>query len=247
MPEIIEVKSYSDFIYKHTINDLLLNIKIKKGRYKNHGPFTLYKQLNKLLPLKIVNINSKGKFMYMTLENNYNIGITLGLMGGWFYKKNDSTKMIHGLSKSQYFLVEQYISKALKHLNIYFIFKLGILFFFDQLSFGTITIFTNKEELDEKLRSIGPDVLDINTTFDIFKEKIRQHKNYEKYIGNILVNQKILSGIGNYIRSDVLWLSMISPFRKIKNITINELYTIYYNIRSYIWDATSSMKVDISV
>lgn len=85
MPEIIEVQQYTNFIKKYLLDKQLKQIKIIQGRYKKHGP---PKNLNLFkLPTKLINIQSKGKFMYMSFDNNMFIGFTLGLTGGWFYNK----------------------------------------------------------------------------------------------------------------------------------------------------------------
>jgi len=220
MPEIIEIKTYTDFIKKNINNKNLLDIKITGGRYKKHGPFANYDIIKQLLPLKIIDVHSKGKFMYISLENDYFLGITLGLSGGWFFKKNNSDKITHGLERNKYDkdIVNKYIESSLKHLNVEFICSSGILYFYDQLSFGTITIFENKIKLDKKLKLLGIDIIDDDITFKIFKEQILKDKNLNKEIGNVIVNQKIISGIGNYLRADILWMSKISPFRKVKDI-----------------------------
>ena len=239
MPEIIEIKNYTDFIKKNINHKNLLHIEIKNGRYKKHGPFLNYDKIKKLLPLKIIDVKSKGKFMYIELENENYFGITLGLSGGWFFKKHNSEKMIHGLDSSQYDkdVVNRYIQSSLKHLNVEFIFNSGTLYFYDQLSFGSITIFDSLEKLNKKLATIGIDIVDQETTFNIFKEKIMATKNLNKEIGNVIVNQKVISGIGNYLRADLLWMSKISPFRKVKDITDPELKKIYNNARLLIWGA----------
>jgi formamidopyrimidine-DNA glycosylase len=237
MPEIIEIKKYTDFIKKNLINKKLLDIEINSGRYKKHGPFANYDNIKKHLPLKIIDIVSKGKFMYIALENEIYLGITLGLSGGWFFKKNNSDKMIHGLDSNKYDkdVVSKYIQSSLKHLNVEFICSSGILYFYDQLSFGTITVFDSQIKLDKKLSTLGIDIVDTDTTFKIFKEQIEKDKNLNKSIGNVIVNQKIISGIGNYLRADVLWMSKISPFRKVKDISEAELKKIYNNARLLIW------------
>ena len=248
MPEIIEIKKYTDFIKKNINNKNLLDIKITGGRYKKHDPFVNYDKFIKLLPLKILDVNSKGKFMYITLENEIYLGITLGLSGGWFFKKNNSDKMIHGLENNKYDndnnkydndnnIVNKYIQTSLKHLNVEFICSSGILYFYDQLSFGTITIFDNNIKINKKLLTLGIDIMNDDTTFKIFKEQIEKNKNLNKEIGNVIVDQKIISGIGNYLRADILWMSKISPFRKVKDICDNELKKIYNNMRLLIWSS----------
>jgi formamidopyrimidine-DNA glycosylase len=83
MPEIIEVKKYCDFINKYTKNKYILDINILQGRYKKHKPFEGYYKIKNLLPLKLLKAESKGKFIYITFENDIILFCTLGLSGGW--------------------------------------------------------------------------------------------------------------------------------------------------------------------
>jgi formamidopyrimidine-DNA glycosylase len=235
MPEIIEVKKYADFIKKNLLKKNLKNIIIKKGRYKIHGPFQYYSSILKLLPSKLIAVNTKGKFMYLTFDNKIHIGFTLGLSGGWFYKPIKYKIMYHGLDKKKFDIkvVNKYYKNSLKHLNVEFKFDIGTLYFYDQLSYGTIKVFLNDEELNEKLNSIGCDIL--QSDFSIFFDKIMKKNNLEKPIGNVLLNQKSISGIGNYMRADSLWLSKISPFRLVKNLNKKELIKLYKNLLIIIW------------
>lgn len=246
MPEVIEVHEYADFCNKYIKNKELLDIKILNGRYKKHIPFNGFKELLKKLPLKVIETKNKGKFMYIQLnkegpinkEDPIYIGITLGLTGGWFFNpKGLKEKYIHGLNGSRYVEsnIEKYKKSALKHLNVEFVFKHGSLYFYDQLSFGTISIFDNIELLEKKLKTIGLDIMDINTSFDMFQNALLHKTNLNKEIGNALMNQKYISGIGNYLRADALWLSKINPFIKVKDLSNNDLKKIYHNVRLLIW------------
>ena len=96
-------------------------------------------------------------------------------------------------------------------------------------------IVNNQEELDKKLSEIGPDIMNKETNLELFKNRIKNPKNYDKEIGLVLMDQKIISGIGNYLRSDILYISKIDPFRKIKNIKDVELETIYNNSKILTW------------
>ena len=52
-------------------------------------------------------------------------------------------------------------------------------------------------------------------------------KRYEeKKIGNLIVDQKVISGIGNYLRADILYQSTISPYRTIKSLNEEDLKNI---------------------
>jgi formamidopyrimidine-DNA glycosylase len=237
MPEIVEVKIFSDFIYKNVGNTKLLNINILNGRYKTHGPFDHYNKFINMLPLNLLNVKTKGKFMYMSFASNVFIGITLGLSGGYFYKKNNSDKYVHGYNNEIIgsTIENNYIKKALNHLNVEFQFENGSIFFYDQLSYGTIKIFETVGEIENKLKTLGIDIMEPHTTLQMFIDKITKKTNQNKEIGLVLLNQKIISGIGNYLRADALWLSKISPFRLIKKLSNSELELLFNNIRLLTW------------
>ena len=190
---------------------------------------------------------------------------TLGLSGGWTLKsdkksnfakckncnyienerENEREKyiftypsMLDYISKNS---ETQWIENDLKHLNVEFItnYKNISFYFYDQLSFGTLKAVdcnTNGETiLEKKLKELGPDLLDDKTTFELFKKQIRKKVNENKAIGNVIVNQKIISGVGNYLRADALWMAKLSPFRKVQDITNDELKLLYEAIVGLIW------------
>jgi endonuclease-8 len=235
MPEIVEIKKYCDFIKKHVLNKRVKNITILKGRYKNHGDFEGYKEFTEELPLKLLNVESKGKFMFFTFEQNYTLYCTLGLSGGWTFKKKDSDK--YKFPDIMEFLnvkdKDEYRDKSLDHLNIEFKFKKGSLFFFDTLSYGTISLSNDEKKLEKKLKNIGPDIMDKDFSVKIFKQQIM--KQEKKKIGIVLVNQKLISGIGNYLRADILWVAKISPHRLVGDLTEKEIKKIYRASRNLTW------------
>ena len=124
--------------------------------------------------------------------------------------------------------LDKYLKRALNHLNIEFVTNHGSLYFFDTLSFGTLSVM-DKTELSKKLQKLGPDIMDDSTDFDVFLEKVDEKPN-EK-IGNVLMDQTVLSGIGNYLRAEVLYLSKVNPFRKVKDLSKKELERIYENCK----------------
>jgi len=261
MPEVIEVRKTRDFLLKIMKNKYIEEINILKGRYKTHKSFELYNKIKKMLPLKVLDIKTKGKFMYFVLEDDFYIYSTLGLTGGWIYKKdsdndidndNDNDNEINSknikksIKKYKFPKLIDYISEndilkyhkvSINNLNVEFKLKDcdKIVYFYDSLSFGTLKVVDNVLELEKKLNEIGPDIMDEKTIFDIFLERVTKKNNLEKCIGNVLVNQRIISGIGNYLRSDILWLSKISPFRKVKDLNNNELKIIYESCKKLTW------------
>jgi len=146
----------------------------------------------------------------------------------------------------------EWFKRALNHLNVEFITDKKLkgdsylkFYFYDQLSFGTLKVIEDdgkdgvvsngKTILEKKLSELGPDLLDTKTTFDVFKNRITKGINKKKPIGNVIVNQKLVSGVGNYLRADALWMAKLSPFRKVEDITDKEMEILYWSIISLIW------------
>jgi formamidopyrimidine-DNA glycosylase len=237
MPEIVEVRRYADFLIKHLKNNKIVNIKILKGRYKKHKPFIGYYKILNNMPIKVLDVKTKGKFIYFILDNDMILFNTLGLSGGWVYShdgehSNVKHPTVHEfLNKND---VENYRLSSLNHLNIMLTLDFGYLYYFDMLSYGTMKIGT-LEDLNTKLSKLGPDFLDVNLTSTLFIERIKKKNNLNKMIGNVLMNQKVVSGIGNYLRADSLWMAKISPHRKIKNLSDDELVIIFNSIRTLVW------------
>ena len=237
MPEVMEIRKYADFINNLFSGKKLNNINILQGRYKKHDVFESYDLIKKALPLKLLNVKTKGKFIYWELEKGFYLLNTLGLSGGWAYQKNTTAqyqmpKLLEYIDKSK---IEVYLLRSTEHINVEFIFGHEKLVFFDMLSFGTLKIIKNYNTLQSKLNTIGPDIMDESTTLEIFKSKIKSNSNLNKSIGVVLLNQKLISGVGNYIRADALWLAKVNPFKTIKKITDDEIKKLYHSLKIITW------------
>lgn len=228
MPEVNEVKRYADFLRGYLKDKEITEINILKGRYKKSS-FKGYGDLVKKLPIKVIDVKSKGKFLYIILDNGYYIFSTLGLKGGWV--SYDGNKYL--LCKNSY--DAGFEKTYVDHLNVEFKTKDIIIYFVDQLSWGTLKVIDDVGILNKKLSVLGPDIMDVGTTFEMFKTQITKKVNLNKYIGVVLMNQGMVSGIGNYLRADILWMSKVSPFRLVKSLYENELYDIYENARMLTW------------
>jgi endonuclease-8 len=239
MPEVIEVLKYADFLRTKLKGKKITDINILNGRYKTHGPPENLDNLIKALPLKVKSIETKGKFLYMHFENGMYLFSTLGLSGGWAWTKDDDAgddkiqfgHLLKYIAKDK---LDQYHTKALKHLNVEFITTDGTLYFYDVLSYGTLKVVLTEAELNKKLCSIGPDITAETTTYDVFKARLDK-AGPEKLIGNVLMNQRLISGIGNYLRADVLWLAKISPHRQMKDISPADVKKIWTFSRMLAW------------
>ena len=67
-------------------------------------------------------------------------------------------------------------------------------------------------ELDDEV-SVGPDLLGENLDIAEATRRIREKPSEE--IGNVLLNQQVIAGIGNIYKSEVLYVCGINPFTRV--------------------------------
>jgi hypothetical protein len=73
MPKVMKIRKYGDFIKQNLKNKKLININIIGGRYKKHNAFESYKLIKVNLPLKMIEIKTNGKFIYIEFEKSFYI------------------------------------------------------------------------------------------------------------------------------------------------------------------------------
>jgi endonuclease-8 len=212
MPEGPEVYSFGIELFNFFNESVLSRIKILSGKYKK-TPFKNYNQVRNILPSKVLSISTYGKIVLLELQLDYFIIITFGMTG---FMTTDN----------------------IKHNRISFeCSNQKKIFYNDQRNFGNIYLL-KADIVYEKIKDLGPDFLDDKINYMIFKTRFNLYKTkYPKRpIGLILLDQSFVCGIGNYLRSDILYLAKISPYRQIKTIIESELrklYKVSYNLIRY--------------
>ena len=76
----------------------------------------------------------------------------------------------------------------------------------------------------ENLATLGPDVIPVKGKFnqkEFFASLLPEHRDIA--VGAALLNQRILAGLGNYLRAEVLFSCEINPWRKVGDLTQQEL------------------------
>ena len=102
------------------------------------------------------------------------------------------------------------------------------------------------EQIDN-LGSLGPDVLPYNRKFNKreFLRRLLAPGHVELTIGAALLYQRILAGLGNYLRAEVLFSCQINPWRMVSELTKKELECLSRTApelsrRAYEFSATAS-------
>lgn len=208
MPEGPEVYLLKKMLNRNYKNSILKEVKIISGRYKRHGYPKGYYNFKGDLPVKITSFHNIGKFLWIETNTNWTIWITLGLTG-WIQEtsKNDN-----------------------KSVRIEFKTSKGNLFMVDSRNFGTITFSENGDLLDKKINKLGFDPLNEKVSLRNFTE-ILLHYGSDKILADALLDQRIIAGIGNYLRAEIIYHAKLDPFIKVKNMTSQEINQLLKSIK----------------
>ena len=228
MPEGPEVKIVTDHLTKKIAGKYIHSIDILGGRYIHHSPPKNFDKIIKLLPLKVTSINSYGKFIWWEFENtDLTMWNTLGMSGWWQIKNEDHNNVAVKYHTSD---------KIPKNKNP------KVIYFNDPRNFGTF-IFETKKKLIEKIGKFGPDILSLNN--DLENKFVSLIKKKKSNICEVLLDQKVAAGCGNYLRAEALYLSEINPFTIAKEIPedkIKELWNILRQLAWYYYDKNQGIK-----
>ena len=210
MPELPEVTITAENLSKQILNSEILEVKIHSGRYLRHGPPEGLDQFLLQLPVYVRTVSNKGKFILIGASNPFGtwyIWNTLGMSGSWKGEKS-------------------------KHSHIEFVTSKGSFFFEDMRNFGTLKFTNSFKETERKLSSIGPDHLNSVITDSDFKNRLMKKPGLN--ITKSLMNQSIISGVGNYIKAEALYKCKISPFRKIESLSDSDFSNLNRMIKEIV-------------
>ena len=215
MPELPEVETTIKGLcqIKH-LKILKVFIHTKQLRFKI--PLTIKK---KLLNSKISNIKRIAKYIVFELDNNFSLIIHLGMSGRLklFVKKFNCEKHDHFQ-----------ISLSNKKIVI----------FNDPRKFGFIDIVESSNLKNKKyILSLGEDALSKKLDHQYLFNKIFKS---DVPIKQILLNQRIISGIGNIYASEILFDAKISPLMAGKKLKISHIMLLILSIRKILRKAIKS-------
>ena len=209
MPEGPEVRVTTDSLRKRMVDRLLCGATAASGRYVTHGPPKGWDVLHKRLPMSITQVGCKGKFIYILLEDGSSVWNTLGMTGRWALRRSEHTRVTFILRDD-----EDDENGTLLH-------------FEDARNFGTLRFVTTHDRLDKRLALLGPDPLEENVNKYVFKKLLKETRNVKRTLAEVLMDQRVLSGVGNYIKSESLYQALLSPFRTCGSLDDDDAYRLH--------------------
>jgi endonuclease-8 len=80
-------------------------------------------------------------------------------------------------------------------------------------------------ELDDRaVRRLGPDILAQPPDLDAMLANLRHDPR--RAVGDALLDQKLVAGIGNVWKAEALWRARVSPWRPVADVSDEELRTV---------------------
>lgn len=100
-----------------------------------------------------------------------------------------------------------------------------ILCFADSRRFGQNVVCFDQEQYDKMFKSIGLDLIkdQAKVTSEWWKEQFRNKRRQNRKVAPFLLEQKYFAGIGNYLKSEILYRARIWPGRLLKDLTDDEI------------------------
>lgn len=197
MPELPEVETV-----RNTLKTRILDKKIKdvKINYSKMIENNIDDFKNILINNSFKDIKRRGKWLIFELENNYLLS-HLRMEGKYFIKPS--------------------CDEVNKHEHVIIIFNDNTdLRYHDTRKFGRMKIIS-KDKLNDttEIKKQGVEAISDKLNGDYLKNKF---KNKKLPIKTVLLDQEIISGLGNIYADEVLFLSNINPLKKASSLSLDE-------------------------
>jgi formamidopyrimidine-DNA glycosylase len=208
MPELPEVETIRLKLEKTIVGKIISEIVA-------HTPKSLIGDPKLVIGKNIIGVKRIGKMLVINMEGEMEIGIHLKMSGQLMFLNYELR------------ITNQEKRLNNKHLRVKIIFKDGdSLNFIDQRKFGWVWIIKNYElKIMNYVKNLGKEPWDI--TDEEFYETV--HKR-NRPIKLVILDQEIISGVGNIYANDSLWEASINPMKKARELRLQDSKTLRKSI-----------------
>jgi formamidopyrimidine-DNA glycosylase len=236
MPELPEVQTTLNGLKKHivglTITDVWSDYDSPyfKGSQTIKDP-TYFKQLKKeSVGHTIIDVSRRAKNILIHLDNHLIILVHMKMTGHLLY----GTYRFHPeLSKDPWEPLSPLALKDPFNRRVHFLISFDNghhLALSDLRKFAKVTLVDSRAlEVSLHLSNIGPEPLEKSFTLEKFLARLNIRPQGK--IKQVLMDQKIIAGIGNIYADESLWRAGINPLEKVSTISTKRLKELYTTIK----------------
>ncbi len=216
MPEGPEAHTIARVLNQSIAGRYIVNITLREGH-----PHCRLELLQ--LPSLITSVSAYGKRIIFTTDRGC-IVTFLALTGRWSYKETKHTNItLTMLSPPQ---DGQWNNSSLL-----------ILYYQDHLKYGNVTYHNTESTYLDYFSNIGVDLMLSpptlqqyrNTLRMIIDNRVSNKRCKMPTLSQWLMNQEHYSGVGNYLKSEILYLSHLDPHRSIDSLSDSEVEDLHRN------------------
>lgn len=202
MPEGPEVRRFADLVNAALVGKPIVSLTARTRKAK----IWLAEHSGVLTQKRISRVGSRGKYLLGWIEGDYYFYSHLMMWGRWITLVGEPMEIDR---RERARIV---VPGATAILYSAPIFELGM---------------GNPLEEVESLKTLGSDILPYpeQEPFDKlgFVARLLTPENKDRPIGAALLDQKIVAGIGNYLRAEILFDCRLDPWQKVANLTPDDL------------------------
>jgi formamidopyrimidine-DNA glycosylase len=235
MPELPEVESLRRSLKPYIIGKTIQSITVHKPKLVSGSgtvrqPLDYKKQEFETNPIgaQITDITRVAKNLILHLSNGQVILVHLKMTGQLVYQDENQNKVLggHPIQASENQLPNQ-------HSHIIFELNQGTLYYNDVRMFGYVLLYPNLETIYQlgHFDKIGLDPFDSNFTSEYLYKNLKTKKSKLK---TVLLNQVIVTGLGNIYADEVCFKASILPTRMTNTLNKKEVSKLYNAITEII-------------
>lgn len=161
--------------------------------------------------------------------------IRLGKFLIWQFEDDDAVILNHlGMTGKWCFVMElNNLKPSIKHPKVIIeMVEPPHAIFDDMRNFGQYRVFSSFSDVKKypPIRSLGIDGLVKPFPIELFLDKLSIERYADKEIGELLLNQRLVAGIGNIYKTESLFLAGIHPLRTVKSLSTSDQKRLGYSI-----------------
>jgi formamidopyrimidine-DNA glycosylase len=219
MPELPDVETFKRYLNATSLHQRIANVDVR-GAYVLKGVSA--RELERRLKRRRFESSRRhGKHLFVRTDGDFWLRLHFGMTGSIHYFKTREL--------------------APKHTRVFFVFaNTHRLVFEDQRQFGEVGLIEDVNEFLEK-RALGPDALDV--TLGQFREIFAKHRGAVK---TILLNQKLVAGIGNIYADEILFRTRVHPATQISSLS-GKTVTKLFRATRYILKRAIEANADVAL